>query len=203
MLRRLRAYILHHGVAIAAILISAYTLLISTGVREDTRAIAGLDLEPSLLYQQWFSLTPPHVTVTNIGQVDIKHLLIQPICYQNVGENHNKAAIISSEHRQIVGELIVGDTISFPLSEYLLNTECRLSKPLETNVMEIRLEYMRPPDMKRFVKGAFYFIAPEGHWAPAEGDAQLLQAVLRISRKTQIFSIRDGGRLHTIDLEPW
>lgn len=154
--------------SLLAIGASAWAALVSWQTRRDVRAIEGLDLHPVLRLRTTFKKIkdiPPHFTVFNDGPVEVRQLDIQLVSYRYSHENLDvKSALYESDQRHVVPRLLPLSRVSFPMSEHWLYGDARGQEPPHHNIMEIRLTYRRPPDMRRFVESAFYFVNPDGAW---------------------------------------
>jgi len=200
------------AMSVAALLISIRGNDIALQARNDARAISGLNLRPNLSITAYFRKikdTPPHFTVVNRGPLQVLQLEIQPIAHRYLA-NEKKFALAQwgSEELQVVDKLEPLRSISFAFSDHWLNLEARMQEPSEHNVMEIRLTYRCPPDMRQFVEGAFYFLSPEGRWV-GENDASLTpevyeplkQAVLEFAAEITTDTTYASDILHPIKVE--
>lgn len=192
-----------------ALIVSVYAVYVTTQARKDARAVAGLDLRPALALDsqlRWVKDIPPHYTVTNNGPVEVVQLEIQPISHRYAGDGDELTLTsYTSEERQTVMSLAPLSDVSFRISDQSLAEAARKIKKLKYNAMEIRLTYRRPPDMRKFVQSAFYFINPDGRWVE-ESNASLKpdiydavkEAVLRAANQP-LSSYLSSDRLHSIE----
>ncbi len=153
---------------------------------------------PILKLESHFNMTPPYFTILNDGPVEAKQLKIN-LCSLYVKDGKIKLFGYSSDKEYVVHQLDSLKPIAIRFDEKWLNTNARLQKPLEHNILEIRLTYRRPSDLQQFQESAFYFINPEGRWV-SENDNSLApkiydpikRAVLKDSKKMEIWYPADA-----------
>ncbi len=166
----------------------------------------GLNFLPDLKLDARFNILPPHFTISNNGPGGAEQLTIN-LCTHFFKDGKIKLFDPGTEKQYIVPRLDpLTLPVTFPFDEDWLNVNARLQKPLEHNIIEIRLTYRVPPDLnQKFQESAFYFINPEGRWV-SENDSslkpeiynQMRHAVLEASKSLKtVISFHDP--LHQIE----
>ena len=170
--------------------------------RSDVRSIERLDREPELDVEASFHLDPPFFELTNVGAIPLVQLSVE--LYQHKYLNGKGAALTGSGWDSIFETLPPAETKRIVFPRLFLKLQAGDSIPPQHQSLEIRLSYRRESDLREYRLGAFYFLTPEGVWAP-EGNARLkpeqeydevLSAALRL---TKIDITPRGDILHRLD----
>lgn len=156
------------------------------------QTVAGLNFRPDLKVDAWFNISPPYFTISNDGPGIAEQLIID-LCTHFFKDGKIKKFIYGNEPKlqYKISELKpLTPPITFLFDEDWLNVNARLQKPLEHNIIEIRLTYRVPPDLnQKFQESTFYFINPEGRWVSENNSSlkpeiynQMRHAVLEASK---------------------
>ena len=189
-----------------ALIVSGLAYKVTLEAQRDTRAITGLDRRPVLAFDAFFRKfddhPPSHYTVSNIGSVAAIHLEILPITHR-YNSSDRDFQVSSYDGRQIIVELRPLKSETFEFSEHFLNVNARLAEPPEHNILEIRLTYRHPSDMREFVESAFYFVNPDGFWVKENSQSltpevygPIKEAALKFAKRMYFSNPSDP--LHTI-----
>jgi hypothetical protein len=159
-----------------SLIVSGIALFFAILAREDTRDIHKLDLKPQINLRTYFGKTDklvPQLTVENEGPVDAVQIDVQILSHRyDESSKSIKVSTYGTPQNWKIPKLSPFQFKTFLFSEHFLNINARLQKPVQHNIMEIRLSYRRPSDMRLFKESAYYFVNPEGRWVP-EGDNSL------------------------------
>lgn len=183
------------SVSFVALLISGWSVFLSTKNSEVTHRLAKLDFRPNLRLHSWFKSigkTPPHWELTNIGPVEAVQVKVQLISHrylltsQEIGLSLTRSDLVTSIPKVAPQEW---KWKAFP--EGWLDTNARLQNPPQCNIMEILLTYRRPQDLKEYSESAYYFIDPNGLWKPERSGS--LKGELYESMKAALPKINREG----------
>jgi len=112
-----------------------------------------------------------------MGPVDAIQLEVQLFALIfSPGRQKIRTIVTGSTEEKRIEKLSTWNRVSVSLPDHWLNVQARTAKPMENNVMEIRLIYRREADLRQFVERAFYFVNPEGQWV-SENDGSLSKEV--------------------------
>ncbi len=189
-----------------ALIISGLAYKIALEAQRDARAITGLDRRPVLALDAFFRKfddhPPSRYTVKNVGTVAAVQVEIQPITHRYKSSDRD-FQVSSYDGRQIIDELRLLKGKTFELSERFLNVHARQAEPPEHNILEIRLTYRHPSDMREFVESAFYFVNPDGFWVKENSQSltpeiygPIKEAALKFAKRMYFPDSSDP--LHTI-----
>jgi hypothetical protein len=184
-------------IAIGAVIISGFALLLSYWAWQDSRAISGLDLKPEIKIDARLNKAKHknlHVVVFNSGPVVAFQLEIHFI-HHRYFKKLNTIMISGggTETRYSIPRLVPFKQETFAVKDHFLYGQAMLQNPPEHNILEIRLVYRRAPDMSQFAESAFYFVSPDGLWVGEHSSAlvpdiydPLKQAAFEMLRRSKI-----------------
>jgi hypothetical protein len=172
---------------ITSIIVQIPSLVISLKAQDITRTIAGLNLTPQLQLHTSLNLIknyPRYFNIKNAGPTSALQLETQLITYQYEIKNGKERvnSLFGTEEKYQLEELPPFKDKTFIISDYYLDVNARIQKPLQNNILEIRISYRRHPDMKKFTESAYYFINPEGKWV-SENNGSLIPEIYNPIKK--------------------
>jgi hypothetical protein len=154
-------------ISIISLTVAGYSAVVATGVRRDNRAIAALDLRPQLKLRTFLGAhkkIPRHFTIDNIGPLEAVQIEVQLLSHFYDRKKDRMISGWGSENLYRIGSLTPPHVVQIPFNDHFLDVNARLHKPLQDNVIEIRISYRHPTDMQLFRESAFCFVNPEGQW---------------------------------------
>jgi len=191
-----------------ALVVAIHANIISSRNTLVAYRLSKLDFRPIIRLDTLFrsaGKTPPHLTVTNIGSIDALQVKIQMYSHRFFPETGEIQVIVQDSTNNIFIEGIrPQESRAFKFNNTWLNVSARLETPVQNNVIEIRITYRRPQDLKEYDESAFYFVNPDGLWA-SEKDSSLNTefyetikvAVFGLTLKDAfIYNEWEGDRLH-------
>lgn len=141
----------------------------------DQRALSKIAIDPQVKLRTSLMKggnIPPHFTIENIGLVEIEQIKIQLFSHRFMPEKGGIGiSSYGSEGLYILPSLPMGKSASWKFPDYWLDVNTRVQEPLHHNIMEIRLMYLRPADLKLYETSAFYFINPDGNWVSEDSQS--------------------------------
>ncbi len=163
-------------IAVGSFWTSCQSLEVSRATRSDARAVARLDLRPSLTLQverAGKDGLPLTLRLTNDGPIEATELVVEPIKYEYWGKDRRfKTASKNSILRFTHPKLDSQQSTTVAYDEQWLRSLAVTSQPPDYSVLGIRIEYRHPMDKRPFTEAAFFFVNPEGRWVE-EGDSSL------------------------------
>ena len=154
-------------ISIAALILSALALWISYFSYRDSRAVAKLDIWPEIELDSSLVLKqkmPRNVTVSNRGPGDALELSVQLLSHFYDRPKDRIRSLYGSQEEFHYKVLKAQNSERITLSDHWLDVNAQTQKPKDHNVIEIRIEYRRPADMKKRKMSAYFFLSPEGIW---------------------------------------
>lgn len=140
---------------------------LSSVSESDSRALAGIEVDPKLELATYFSTSKGEdneFTIRNVGTNSVSQIEVFRI-FCNVGDAHRhdalRAGFVSQAKR--LQELSPWNSFTFTVSDEWLSPKVLHSKAQAVS-MQIILRYRRFADNRLYEKRAFYFINPEGEW---------------------------------------
>ncbi len=183
-----------YSTTLIPILISITALIISIYTCHRENELAGLYLEPKLVLFSNFKSN--EITIRNLGPVTAVQLEIFTISY-----NYRRVYKAIDYTWSNIAEIKELPTFE----EKKLSFHIPTSTPIVDNkeephikAFEIRLVYRRPPDMKLYIRSAYYFLDSNGNWVNETSETVnsstyniVKQAIMRESRSADldIFSL--------------
>ncbi|MFH2137401.1 MAG: hypothetical protein ABII88_02695 [Candidatus Omnitrophota bacterium] len=135
---------------------------------ELSKIIANLNLRPIIRLSTQLrdsGKMPAHFTITNIGPIDALQVKVEMYTHRFIPKTGKfPVSTRDSSHEHYVPKLEPQKPEAFKFSSHWLNVNSRVAIPPENNVIEIRITYRRPKDLKEFDESAFFFISPENNW---------------------------------------
>ncbi|MDP2911015.1 MAG: hypothetical protein Q8N76_01600 [Candidatus Omnitrophota bacterium] len=201
------------GVSVAGYFIADRANKIASKNYDITQKLSKLDFRPIIRLDTLFrsaGKVPPNFGLTNIGSVEAQQIKVSMIIHRYFPEAEKiRVVVTGTENDVIIPKLVPQERRAFKFQDIWLNTNARMETPPENNIMEIRITYCRPQDLKKFDESAFYFINPEGLWV-SEGESSLKlekyqkmkSALLSLKASKNIKSIYEewkGDELHPND----
>ncbi len=202
--------------SLLALLVAVDSNRISARNSEVSRKLAKLEFRPRIKLRAFLRSRgrhPPHIVLENVGPIDATRLTVKMYSHRSPTGRWN--AYISSTLPGLdvqVERLHPHDSRAFALDEVELKTNARLGWPEHTSVLEMRLSYRRPQDLKEYVESAFYFVNPDGRWVSerdgsvdAEAYEAMKSAILgHVTRaRAPIYQDWGGDILHPQDTEDY
>lgn len=201
------ATILIAFIAVASLCASIHSCSVSRNNSETVRSLAKLDLQPAIQIRTLFKSIgkiPPHYSVTNAGPVDAVQVEVKLWAHRFSSEQ-KKFYISLNDSSENLGRIKPQETKSVKFQNGWLMTNARIEKPVQANVMEIRISYRRPQDLREYTKSAFYFVDPNESWVPERSsslDSELYKTMMAAlfdyveQKQTILYFEVDGDRLH-------
>jgi len=141
----------------------------------DQRALSKIAINPEVKLRTALTKAGdilPHFTIENIGLVDIEQIKTQLFSHRFMPEKGGiGVSSYGSEGLYVLPSLPKGKSANMKFPDYWLDVNTRIQKPLHHNIMEIRLIYRRPADLKLYEASAFYFINPDGDWVSEDSQS--------------------------------
>ena len=170
---------------------SIWAVIIAMEAREDTRKIAGLNLLPKLELNS--SLNPEEnqargFIIRNLGPVKALQIEVNLIAHRyEIKDGKARVSSLFGTGEQLfrVKEINPFEERIFIVSDFFLDVNARIQKPEHNNILEIRISYRRPSDMKKRTDSAYYFVNPDGKWV-AENNGSLTPDIYEPIKKAVI-----------------
>ena len=161
-------------ISCVALIISVLALWISYCSYRDSRAVAKLDIWPEIELDG--SLVPKrkmprYVAVSNRGPGDALELSVQLLSHFYDRPKDRTMSIYGSQEEFHYKVLKAQDSARITLSDHWFDVNAQLQKPKDHNVIEIRIEYRRPADMKKRKMSAYFFLSPDGIWVSENSNS--------------------------------
>jgi len=190
-----------------AIIVAIHANIISSRNSEIAYQLSKLDFRPLIQLNTLFNpvgKVPPHLTVRNIGPIEAVQVNIQMYSHRFLQTGKLGVTLRESTNDIFIEKLSPQKGKAFEFNNSWLNTNARLAIPVQNNVMEIRIIYRRPQDLKEYDESAFYFVNPNGVWVPETESSlntdfyEALKAELfgTIIKDSLVYKEWGGDRLH-------
>ena len=154
--------------SLIALIVSAFAAWFGYLARQDSRIISGLELKPEIKVNANINknkFKDFRIILHNSGPVDALQLKAKLIAHRYYEKTKNiRISGTGSETIFAVQKLEPLKTVIFEVPEHFLYVNAMIQEPKEYNVLELRIDYRRPPDLKSFSESAFYFVNPDGVW---------------------------------------
>jgi hypothetical protein len=201
-------------ISLIALIVAVHANCISSRSNAITYGLSKVDLRPIIELHTLFKSIGnigPHFTLTNVGPVEAQQIEIKMYSHRFSEKTETVHISVSgSENDVLIGELNPQETKGFNFSDGWLNTNARVALPPQNNIMELRITYRRPQDLKEYVESAYYFVDPAGMWvteASSSLDTDLYKTMKRAlfdmtsEKENPIYHDWGGDMLHPVDLK--
>ncbi len=175
-----------------------------------TKRLEKLDFRPIIFLDARFKQigeTPPHFIVTNVGPIEARQIKIKMFSHRYFTQTNNiNISGTFSENDCYIKSLLPQETKGFKFRKGWLDTNARLAQLPQHNIMEIKITYRRPQDLKEYDESAFYFVNQDGLWVPEKSSSlntefyKKLKEILfkRMSdENNMIYQEHNGDLLHS------
>jgi hypothetical protein len=155
-------------ISIGAVLIAAVSLVISVFAMRDARALSKLGIRPEIRILADFDEknhgNNPILTVYNVSPIDIVQLELHTGML-HLSANSNEIEWGTTAPRVKVDRIAGNDAKVIPIAEFNASGNLRLfqpAKPGELHAVALLLIFHREPDLRTYIKRAFYVLDATG-----------------------------------------
>jgi len=166
-------------IALVALAFSGVAIWQSHLTRNDTKILNKLNFRPTLALQAKLKKTnntiPAHLNLINKGPIDAVQVQVQ-FYFHKYSEEQQKVVISGWDSGQqwTLDRLPSLKQVNIGVNELSLKGMLPALSDHEKycRILEIRLNYRREVDLKKYSERAFYFVNPDGEWV-SERDSTL------------------------------